>query len=145
MDEPPRYDPQGERWPPPGLVSAAPAMPDWGVVLWRGLRGVCPRCGQAPIFDGYLKVCAVCVHCAAALGQLPADDAPPYIAMVAVLQVLALFVVFAIHGAYRPSLPMAVFLLVLLALVCMIALRLAKGFVIAILLKLDMKRETLRG
>ena len=144
MIEPPRYDPEFERWPPEALATVDRGMPGWSVAIWRGIRGRCPRCGKAPIFDGYLKVHPACAHCAAPLGELPADDAPPYIAMVVVLQALAIFVVFAIHGSYLPSPVVALFLLALLALICMAALRLAKGAVIGILLKLGMKREALR-
>lgn len=139
------YDPEFERWPPPALAAAPTAMPGWPVTLWRGVRGVCPRCGEAPIFRGYLKVRPVCEHCAAPLGEMPADDAPPYVAMVVVLQLLALFVVFAIHGAYLPGPLMALLLLAILAGICMVALRLAKGAVIGILLKLGLRREKLIG
>ena len=144
--EPPRYDPQFERWPA-STTAAAPAitMPNWGMTIWRGICGRCPRCGRAPIFDGYLKVFAECRHCAAPLGDMPADDAPPYIAMVIVLQLLAVFVVFAIHGSFAPGIFTAVSLLAVLAGICMAALRLAKGCVIGILLKLGLRREALRG
>ncbi len=144
MVEPPLYDPEFERWPSAALVTADLGMPDWSVAIWRGIRGRCPRCGRTPIFDGYLKVHPACARCAAPLGELPADDAPPYIAMVVVLQALALFVVFAIHGSYVPGPVVALSLLAVLALICMAALRLAKGAVIGILLKLGMKREALR-
>ncbi len=145
MVEPRRHDPEFERWPPLALPVADAGMPGWRVAIWRGVCGRCPRCGMAPIFHGYLKVHALCAQCAAPLGQLPADDAPPYIAMLVVLQVLGLFIVFAIHGSYVPSLLAALLLLTALALICMAALRLAKGGVIGILLKLGMKREALRG
>jgi uncharacterized protein (DUF983 family) len=143
MHEP---DPNIQRWPPPGLLPpAAHAMPGWGTIIWRGMRGICPRCGLAPIFQGYLKVRPVCARCAAPLGDMPADDAPPYIAMVVVLQLLALFVVCFFKGIYRPGLFAGSLWLILLAGICMVALRLAKGAVIGILLKLGLKREVLNG
>ena len=120
-------------------------MPNWPVTIWRGLRGHCPQCGAAPIFDGYLKVHETCLHCAAPLGDVPADDAPPYVAMLVVLHFVALFVVLFFNGVYRPGLLMAGFLLVALAAGCMIALRLAKGAIIGILLKLGLKREVPNG
>jgi uncharacterized protein (DUF983 family) len=146
MNKPPEEDPEFERWPPPLAISQAEQiMPSWPVTIWRGLCGRCPRCGEAPIFDGYLKVHATCLHCAAPLGDMPADDAPPYVAMLVVLHFVALFVVFFFKGIYRPSLLMAGFLLLLLAVICMIALRLAKGAIIGILLKLGLKREVPNG
>jgi uncharacterized protein (DUF983 family) len=79
----------------------------------------------------------------APFGNLPADDAPPYIAMVVVLQVLGVFVVLFYKGYYHPGIVMSGFLLVMLVIACMAALRLAKGAVIGILLKLGMRRETI--
>jgi uncharacterized protein (DUF983 family) len=71
--------------------------------------------------------------------------APPYIAMLVVLHFVALFVVLFYKGYYHPGIFMAGFLLVALALICMVALRMAKGAVIGILLKLGLKREVLNG
>ena len=146
MEKPELHDQDYESWPPRN-ADARPqdAMPGWAVTIGRGLTGRCPRCGNAPIFDGYLKIHPQCLHCAAPLGELPADDAPPYIAMVVVLQVLAVFVVLFYRGYYDPGFFMAGFMLVLLVLACMVALRLAKGAVLGILLKLGLKREVLNG
>jgi uncharacterized protein (DUF983 family) len=146
MNKPPAEDPEFERWPPPLAVPQAERiMPSWPVTIWRGLCGRCPQCGAAPIFDGYLKVHETCLHCAAPLGDMPADDAPPYVAMLAVLHFVALFVVLFFKGYYRPSILMAGILLLVLAAACMIALRLAKGAIIGILLKLGLKREVPNG
>jgi uncharacterized protein (DUF983 family) len=142
----PEHDPDFEIWPPAGTTAAGDAaMPDWGVAIWRGVLGKCPRCGLSPIFKGYLKVRGECARCGAKLGDVPADDAPPYIAMVVVLQVLGVFVVCFIKGIYRPGILMSGVWLVALTVFCMVALRLAKGAVIGILLKLGMKREVLNG
>jgi uncharacterized protein (DUF983 family) len=65
--------------------------------------------------------------------------------MVVVLQLLALFVVCFFKGIYRPGLFAGSVWLILLAGICMVALRLAKGAVIGILLKLGLKREVLNG
>jgi uncharacterized protein (DUF983 family) len=118
-------------------------MPGWPVTIWRGVCGRCPQCNGGKIFNGYLQVRAQCAKCGARLGAMPADDAPPYIAMLVVLHFLALFVVFFDKGYYHPGIVMAGFLLVLLALLCMAALRMAKGAVIGVLLKLGCKREGL--
>jgi uncharacterized protein (DUF983 family) len=75
------------------------------------------------------------------LGDVPSDDAPPYIAMLVVLHFVALFVVLFFKGVYQPGPLMAGILLLVLAVACMIALRLAKGAIIGILLKLGLKRE----
>lgn len=146
MNKPPERHPDFESWPPAGSVPKPEwEMPGWGETIWRGMRGRCPHCGASPIFIGFLTVHPLCQSCAAPLGDMPSDDAPPYIAMVVVLQVLALFVVLFYKGYYDPGLGMAGFMLVALALICMAALRVTKGAVIGILLKLGMKREVPNG
>ncbi|HQT63454.1 MAG TPA: DUF983 domain-containing protein [Acidocella sp.] len=134
---------QPEIWPPPGLLPAAPDMPGWGITIWRGVCGRCPRCAEAPIFNGYLKVHAKCLHCDAALGDMPSDDAPPYIAMLVVLHILAFIVVMIFRFGWQPSAFEYGALLVLLVVACMVALRMAKGATIGILLKLGLTRPVL--
>jgi uncharacterized protein (DUF983 family) len=133
-----------EHWPPAGTQRPPEwNMPGWGLTLWRGTLGRCPACGKAPIFNGYLTVHAVCANCAAPLGQMPSDDTPPYIAMVLVLHAAAFFIILGFKFKFSPSLADAAFLLLILAGICMVALRMAKGAVIGILLKLGMKRGIL--
>jgi uncharacterized protein (DUF983 family) len=128
-------------WPPPVALGDGWVMPGWATTIGRGIAGHCPHCGKAPIFDGYLKVHPVCAACAAPLGRMPADDTPPYIAMLVVLHFVGLFTVLSFRFHLHPN-PIEIgALLVLLVLVCMVALRMAKGAVIGILLKLDNNRE----
>jgi uncharacterized protein (DUF983 family) len=146
VELPPRDENQiVERWPPENLTWDKPEwdMPGWGATLGRGIRGRCPACGQAPIFDGYLKVHPVCAACHAPLGAMPADDAPPYLAMLVVAHVIGFVVVMIFHFGLSPNMLTYGFLVLLLVGVCMIALRIAKGAVIGILLKLGTKREAL--
>ncbi len=144
MNLPPRDAPEShEHWPPKDLSWDKPEwdMPGWGATIWRGMAGRCPACGAAPIFDGYLKVHPVCASCAAPLGAMPADDAPPYIAMLVVAHVIGIVVVMIFHFGLAPNMLAYGFLLLLLIGTCMIALRIAKGAVIGILLKLGRQRE----
>jgi uncharacterized protein (DUF983 family) len=46
--------------------------------LKRGFLGHCPRCGEAPIFAGYLRTRDHCEACGLEIHQHRADDAPPY-------------------------------------------------------------------
>jgi uncharacterized protein (DUF983 family) len=50
----------------------------------RGLGGRCPVCGRSALFQGYLRVRAVCPSCAAPLGRVRADDVPPYFTILVV-------------------------------------------------------------
>lgn len=45
----------------------------------RGLRRSCPHCGSGGIFKGYLKVHDNCNNCSAPVGEIRADDLPPYL------------------------------------------------------------------
>jgi len=134
-----------EVWPPRDTRPDVPewTMPDWGVAVWRGMRGMCPSCGAAPIFDGYLRVHEVCGNCRAPLGAMPADDAPPYVAMLVMVHLIGFVVVLIFHFGLSPNMVGYGFLLLLLIGACLIVLRIAKGGVIAILLKLGRKREAL--
>jgi uncharacterized protein (DUF983 family) len=44
----------------------------------RGAMLNCPSCGDAPLFERYLKVADTCPGCHEALHHHRADDAPPY-------------------------------------------------------------------
>ena len=45
----------------------------------RGAAGRCPCCGtEDRVFTSFIKVVEECTTCSASLGQLCADDAPPY-------------------------------------------------------------------
>jgi uncharacterized protein (DUF983 family) len=132
-----------ETWPPAGTKPPKNDMPGWGITIWRGVRCICPACGAAPIFDGYLQVYPQCKVCHAPLGDMPADDAPPYIAMLVVLHILTFIVVMIFKFHWHPAAWEYGLLLILLVLACMVALRMAKGAVIGILLKLGMSRPVL--
>lgn len=142
---PHRSDDAQMDWPPLPLPRSDWQMPGWGTTIGRGVKGACPHCGKAPIFNGYLRVNETCSACAAALGQMPADDTPPYIAMVVVLHFVGLFTVLSFRWHLHPGIIGIGLLLVLLVLLCLAALRLAKGAVIGILLKLDNNREKPNG
>ncbi|MBW7837110.1 MAG: DUF983 domain-containing protein [Sphingomonadales bacterium] len=58
--------------------------PIWWRALGRGLRRRCPHCGQGNAFAGYLKLRPACASCGAALGEIRADDAPPYFTILTV-------------------------------------------------------------
>jgi uncharacterized protein (DUF983 family) len=44
----------------------------------RGAAGHCPACGRGKLFSTWLGIVPVCANCAAPLGRISADDAPPY-------------------------------------------------------------------
>ena len=58
--------------------------PSFLTLLARGFRRTCPRCGEASLFDGFLKLHTSCSACGQELGHIRADDFPPYVTMVIV-------------------------------------------------------------
>jgi uncharacterized protein (DUF983 family) len=98
-------------------------------------------CGEQPIFKGYLSVRPRCPVCATALGDVPADDAPPWVTIFIALHVLiALVVSLGEWTTLGTGATTAIVLPVSLVL-CLLLLRPVKGGVIAVLLKLDVRRE----
>jgi uncharacterized protein (DUF983 family) len=76
------------RWRPDRVrQSAAPEL-SLPTALRRGLAGRCPACGQGRIFGGWLRVSQACGVCAAPLGNIQADDAPPYFTVFIVAHVI---------------------------------------------------------
>ncbi|MDE1896892.1 MAG: DUF983 domain-containing protein [Rhodospirillales bacterium] len=112
----------------------------WHAVIWRGLRGKCPQCGKSGIFSGYLQVKHHCDVCDAPLGDMPADDTPIYIAMVIVVHIMAVFITLFFYFHYIPGFFASAMWLCLLTVTCCIVLRIVKGAVIGVLLKLDLWR-----
>jgi uncharacterized protein (DUF983 family) len=123
---------QGEdqmRWEPdrsgPAMTTAQPSSA-WQAV-GRGVRNRCPVCGQGKVFQGYLKLVPECEVCRAPLGQLRADDLPPYLVIFLVGHVLVPPVLW-IEKAYQP--PMWLHMVVwlpLFAILCVLLLRPVKG------------------
>lgn len=70
--------PKRTAWPQPPLP----------VAMARGAAGRCPACGESRLFAGFLRVSADCPHCHAPLGEVSADDAPPYFTIFIVAHVV---------------------------------------------------------
>ena len=119
------------RWSPsPASPPADPALPPIGLALRRGLFGRCPVCGEGKIFRSYLKVVDRCAVCAAPLGQLRADDAPPYFTILVTGHVLVPGVLW-VEKAWMP--PMWLHMVVwlpLFTLICLALLPPIKGAVV---------------
>lgn len=89
LEAPPRLALATTRW----VAARTPAPTAWPsppmlTALGRGAVGRCPACGKSALFEGFLRVVAACPHCAAPLGQVRADDAPPYFVIFIVAHVV---------------------------------------------------------
>ena len=95
MDQPPI-----RRWVREDAKDAE-TRPKLGTALLRGLANRCPNCGQAHVFNGYLRVVRECAHCGVPLGELRADDAPPYITLLLVGHIVVGLLV-AVERTFSP-------------------------------------------
>ena len=133
------------RWIPnrSPLSPPSPAMP---LALWRGLRARCPACGKGPIFCGFLRVATICTTCAAPLGLINADDAPPYFTIFIVAHVVIGAQIALEHVAkLSVATELAIFLPGTLALVLLL-IRPVKGATVGLMMKLGfMKPPDLPG
>lgn len=108
--------------------------------MLRGLRGICPCCGEAKLFAGWLRVADRCGHCDAPLGQVRADDAPPYFTIFAVAHIVIPGMVW-LERAQSPEIWVQTAIWVPLTLVLSLALmRPVKGATIGLMLKLGFGR-----
>lgn len=104
--------------------------------LLRGLRGLCPACGQTRIFQGYLTVVPRCLACSAPLGEVRADDAPPYFTIFIVGHVVV-GGMFAVDRAYDPALWLQALIWIPATIaLSMLLLRPIKGATVGLMLKL---------
>lgn len=113
--------------------SAVPALPQsFGAAMLRGMRCVCPRCGEARLFGRWLKPVDRCPACRVDLTPQRADDFPAYIAIIVTGHLLApITIALALDYALRPMVLAAV--LFPSAITMMLALlQPAKGLVIAL-------------
>lgn len=67
-----------------GTMTVVPARIDLRTALLRGWQGKCPRCGNGPLFGGFLKMRTHCPACNLALEPYRADDAPAYFTILVV-------------------------------------------------------------
>lgn len=67
------------------------------------LFGLCPRCGQGKLFDGYLNLAKCCAHCGLDYAMFDAGDGPAVFVILIVGAVVcagALFVEFTYQPPY---------------------------------------------
>ena len=126
----PDRSPEQPAWPVPPLL----------VAMIRGARGLCPACGQTHAFNGYLRVVPECLVCGAPLGEVRADDAPPYFTVFIVAHVV-IGAMFAVYQAYDPPfwLQAAIWLPVTIVM-SVLLLRPIKGATLGLMLKLGLMK-----
>ena len=109
-------------------------------LLWRGLRGSCPRCGKGGIFKSYLVQNDACPACGENFSDIHADDGPAWCVMVLTgALVVPAAVVLSLHDV-MPEWAAITTLLVLAVAIVLLMLPRAKGIFIAILWRIRQDR-----
>ena len=110
-----------------------------------GLRGRCPRCGEGRLFDGFLKLPPRCSACGLDFGFADSADGPAVFAILIVGFIVA-GAALMIEVAYGPPIWLHFVLWLPLALVlCLGAMRLLKGVLIALQFHHDAEEGRLSG
>lgn len=68
--------------------SGEPSGRSWRLALRRGFGRACPRCGGAPLYEGFLKVRRSCASCGLDFTGHRADDLPPYLTIFVVAKLI---------------------------------------------------------
>lgn len=126
------------RWEPPrDTADAAAGQPvGFWTSLARGAANRCPACGQGKVFRSWLKVVPECAHCHAPLGEIRADDAPPYFTIFLAGHILVPLVLM-VERAWQPAMWIHMALwLPLFTVVCILLLRPVKGAVVGLMTRL---------
>jgi uncharacterized protein (DUF983 family) len=110
--------------------------------LLRGFFGRCPQCGKGHLLHRYLKVVPNCANCAEPYGHLPADDMPPWLTILIVGHLLFPNVWYVERNYAIPVWAEYVLWPSLGLILTLILLPRCKGFVVALLWVLRLKRAT---
>ena len=127
----PDRSPEKMPWPSPSLL----------VALYRGARGLCPACGMTRAFNGYLRVVPRCAACGAPLGEVRADDAPPYFTVFVVAHVVVGLMLLSDQMLDPPMWLQAAVWLPATLLLSLVLLRPIKGATLGLMLKLGLMKD----
>ena len=106
------------------------------ICILRGVQYRCPNCGVGKLYQSYLKQVSHCAACGASLGQIRADDFPPWMTIILVGHLLIPVVLMAQGVDVSATLQLAFWLPVTLALTLLLLPR-CKGAAIGLMWSLD--------
>lgn len=131
----PDREPIQPPWPQPPMKTA----------IGRGLCARCPACGKTRLFHGYLNVVETCTACGAPLGQVRADDAPPYFTILAVGHIVIPSMFFLQKYGDPSGWTMSAIFLPLTLILTLALLRPIKGGTVGLMLRLNMLKPEPTG
>lgn len=121
------------------MSASAPVLPTGcclpssaGQALWRGIKGVCPRCAGGALFARWLRPHEACPACAVDWTPQRADDFPAYIAILLTGHLLAPVIIALVVECDLGPGWLAAIILPLAVVVMLGLLQPAKGLVIAL-------------
>jgi uncharacterized protein (DUF983 family) len=119
---------------------SAGTRPKWPAVK-RGARLRCPSCGIGPAFRAYLTQVDRCQSCGTTLGDIRADDFPPYATIFIVCHLMAPLFFYA-ERTYHPPLWLSMTLWPGFALVlCLVLLPHIKGAILGLMWSIRLKGD----
>ncbi len=112
-----------------------PAAVSMLTAIMRCVAGRCPKCGEGKLLASFIKPVANCAVCGEALGNIRADDGPPWLTILIVGHIL-LPIIFTVgpHSTWPQWLSMTVWVSAALILMLLVLPR-AKGFFIGVIWK----------
>jgi uncharacterized protein (DUF983 family) len=101
-------------------------------VFYAGFMGRCPRCGEGPLFDGYIRIAPACTGCGLSFEGNDTGDGPAFFIMLP-LSLLTAGLALVIDLAYSPPIWVhAVLWPTFIALVVGLSLRPVKAIMVAL-------------
>jgi len=118
---------------PPGRAAPFALLPaSFRSAAARGIRGRCPRCGEARLFARWLKPAEHCPACAQDWTHQRADDFPAYLSILVTGHLLAPVIIALVSDFELSPGALAAILLPLAVVLMLGLLQPAKGAVIAL-------------
>jgi len=117
----------------PSAISEMIALPARGwEATSRGLRGRCPRCGEARLFHRFLKPIPRCPHCGQNWTFQQADDFPAYVSIIVTGHLMAPIIIALVKLTELPFWLLTGTIVGLALALMLITLQPAKGAIIAV-------------
>ena len=103
----------------------------WAWIYHCGLKGLCPRCGKAPMFRKWLKLQTKCPECGLDYAFAAPDDGPAFFSLCIVAFPLTFFVVWLQVRFEPPFWVHLVTSMPLMGIGCVVPLHFIKGWLVA--------------
>ena len=112
-----------------------------GRSILTGFKRKCPSCEKGKMFSGYLKLAEKCPGCAAPIGDIRADDFPPYLTIFIVAHIIVPILIL-VEVNYHPPAALQMMVWPTAAVIMSLALLpVLKGAIVGFMWSLDMKGD----